>query len=124
MSSWANRYLAFRAAVLAGIDDPIVFRWALDELAALAPQNTVAIVRDRLLVAASRHLSGSAWARASEIRMELLNLDRRSEPDTPARELIAEARRIDPGVPCSIKQLHRILTDNAGVVLSQERGLG
>lgn len=106
--SWADSYLALRELVLAGaIADPIG-RWALEELAALAPHHQRAIVRDRLLVSASSHLTGSTWARAGKLRSELL---RCHGALTPARQLLTDAVAIDPNLPRSQRQLYTILSE-------------
>lgn len=109
--SWTESYLKLRAAVANGDVPADIGAFALSELAATAPHHRRVAVRDHLLVAAARFLEGSNWARAGELREELLNLDRRHGALGQVRQLLSEAQAISP-MPTSQRMLYKIIAES------------
>lgn len=112
--SFVDQYFELRAAANDGeLSGSSIGAWALEQITALVSHNQRILIRDRLLCAAAAHLTGSTYARAGKLRVEILALDRRRGALGPVRKLLADALAIDPNLPRSHRQLFTIISATA-----------
>lgn len=107
--TFAEQLARLRAAAADGRVPADLATWALRQLMALAPAAERSALRDELLRQAASLLPGSTWARARQLRAELLGLARRQRVVGEVRELLADVLELDPNTPRSVRQLFRVL---------------
>lgn len=116
--SFVDRYFELRAAANDGeLSDSSIGAWALEQITVLARHDNRMLIRDRLLCAAATHLTGSTYARAGKLRVEILALDRRHGALSPVRQLLTDALDIDPHLPRSHRQLYTIISETESEAL-------
>lgn len=104
-----------RVATITGRLPAEVGRWALDVIEEHLPALELTAARNRHLRAAADLVSGTAWAKASRLRAEIIATRSRNGSREPApgtvEHHVHEAVRIDPETPTSLRHLLRVVTD-------------
>lgn len=114
--TFADNLARLRVAAAIGTVPPDLARWAVETIAAMAPFADRVEARNLLLRAAADQLSGSGWAKARRLKLEIQALSGggisppAADPGSRAvRRLVAQAAEVDPALPRSLRQLIRIV---------------
>lgn len=111
-SCWLDGFLQLRAAIANGDMPRDVGAFCLREIVDRTSHHNRIVVRDYLIVAASRFLDGSMWARSGSIAEDLRSLERRHGVlGNPVRQLLSEAQTISP-IPKTQRQIFSIICDS------------
>jgi hypothetical protein len=116
MDDHRHQLARLRTAAATGVLPSDLGLWAIDLLEELEPATERIQRRNTLLRAAADRLSGSRWAKAGRLEVELRALDasrrfrtRAVEDVDGIRDMVARALQADPDSPHSRRQLFRLL---------------